>query len=337
MAESAEAGAEEGNVTTADNPLQPFLQKHGVLLLDGGLATTLEAVGHSLQDDLWSARLLLEDPQAIRQVHEVFLHAGADCILTASYQASLAGFRKRGLSEAAAAEVLRISVRLGQQARSAVLQARQASARSAALWPGPAPLVAASVGPYGAALADGSEYHGDYGVTSATLRDFHESRWQILAASGADLLACETIPSHQEVQVLLEMFRATPSVYGWISVTCRDGAALRDGSALRDVFAAVDGIDNLVAVAVNCTAPRFIASCIREMRRVTAKPILVYPNAGERYDARRRTWVADDATPDWSQLARQWRALGAQGIGGCCRVGPDAIRSIRNALVPPST
>jgi len=320
-------------VTTGTSPLQPFLEEHGVVIVDGGLATALESRGHVLQDDLWSARLLLEEPAAIRAVHRAYLDAGADCILTASYQATLQGFQRRGLSQMAAEQLLRLSVELAVEARSDWQQSRPVTVPAGASPRRLMPLVAASIGPYGASLADGSEYHGNYGLTDAALRDFHLRRWEILASSQADLLACETIPSWQEVQVLLELLRRTPSSWGWMSVTCRDGTQLRDGSALVEVFASADQYDNLAAVGVNCTSPRFMASCIREIRRVTRKPIVVYPNSGEHFDEKRRTWSEADTAPDWAQVARQWRALGAQGIGGCCRVGPAQIRSMRAALL----
>ena len=322
---------------TTTNPFLPFLDRNGTILLDGGLATTLEAAGYSLQDDLWSARLLLEDPQAIRGVHEAFLRAGADCIVTASYQATIAGFRARGLSESEAEFLLQLSVQLGLDAREAFVRTRETSATTShtdAL----APLVAASIGPYGASLADGSEYHGSYGLTDGALTRFHEGRWGLLAASRADLLACETIPSKQEVYVLLELLRQSASSYAWLSVTCQDGKHLRDGSALADVFEGADDLDNLVAVGVNCTAPQHVASCIREIRSVTHKTIIVYPNSGENFDATQRSWVkGDDTVVDWGVVARQWLSLGAQGVGGCCRVGPAEVRAMHQALNPESS
>jgi len=325
-------------VTSSSNPLAPFLQRNGVVLLDGGLATALEAAGHVLRDDLWSARLLIEDPDAIRSVHEAYLNAGADCILTASYQATLEGFLRRGLSQVKAEELLLLSVQLAMDARTAVLNGPHRTAVEQGTQSRPIPLVAASIGPYGASLADGSEYHGAYGISDAALADFHQRRWEILTRSQADLLACETIPSHQELRVLLELVRLTPGSWAWVSVTCRDGERLRDGSPLREVLAQVDHIHNLAAVGVNCTAPRHIASCIREIRHVTRKPIVVYPNSGAHYDEKRRTWVegpvdGHEEAIDWQQAAVQWRVLGAQGIGGCCRVGPAAIASMRTALM----
>lgn len=321
-------------MTGLRSPLQPFFDQAGVLLMDGGLATALEAAGHSLQDDLWSARLLMEDPLAIRSVHEAYLQAGADCILTASYQATLEGFRRRGVSEAHGEDLLRLSVQLALDARRDWLLSAERESSPGQKVRRLRPVVAASIGPYGASLADGSEYHGVYGLSDAALGDFHERRWKLLAASPADLLACETIPSRQEVRVLLELLRLSPDVYAWISVTCRDGTQLRDGAPLREVFADVDRLENLAAVGVNCTAPRYIPSCIREIRHVTQKPILVYPNSGELFDEKSRAWVAGDAAPDWGEASVRWRALGASAVGGCCRVGPAEIRHMREALFP---
>jgi homocysteine S-methyltransferase len=311
----------------AMNPISEFVQHQGVLVLDGGLATALESRGYDLDDELWSAKILLEAPDAIRQVHLDFLAAGADCIATSSYQASLPGFRKRGLSDREGVELLRLSVRLAVEARDA-------------FWGEPGnrrgrlrPLVAASVGPYGAFLADGSEYTGRYGIDDDELLAFHRSRWHLLADSQADLLACETIPSRQEADVLMRLLRETPERWAWMSFSCRDGAHLSDGSPLVDVARACDAEPRVAAVGINCTRPEFISSLITEAREATEKPVIVYPNSGERYDAEHKTWSAGPPRVDWGETSVEWARLGANGIGGCCRVGPEEIAQMRRQLV----
>ncbi|MFQ5505658.1 MAG: homocysteine S-methyltransferase [Planctomycetota bacterium] len=311
----------------APNPILEFVERQGVMVLDGGLATTLEARGHALDDALWSARLLLDAPDAIRSLHRDFLEAGADCITSASYQASLAGFAERGLSEAHGVELLEDSVRLAVEARDAFWG--DEAGRGSRL----RPLVAASVGPYGAFLADGSEYTGRYGIGDVELRTFHRERWHVLAESRADLLACETIPSGQEAEVLLGLLGETPGRWAWLSFSCRDGAHLSDGSRLSDVARLCDAVPDVAGVGINCTAPELVSPLLGEARRATGKPILVYPNSGERYDVVRRIWLGDSGSTDWAAACAEWSRLGAAAIGGCCRVGPADIGAMRRQLV----
>ncbi len=302
----------------------------GPLLLDGGLATALEAKGFDLDDPLWSARLLLEAPEAIREVHTDFLEAGADVIATVSYQASLPGFEARGIDRTEGLRLLDLATELAVEARDAFWAAEDNR-------PGRRrPLVAASVGPYGAYLADGSEYRGDYGVGRDELYDFHRERWLRFAASAADLIACETIPSAVEANVLVELLGQTPDTDAWISFSCPDGQHISDGTRIAEVAAACDGTPNLVALGVNCTRPRHIASLIGELRAATELPILVYPNAGEDYDATTRSWVTvsegDAAGAVLSGLAAGWVEAGASGVGGCCRVTAGDIRTLATGL-----
>lgn len=315
-----------GSGTRGENPLERLVREQGFFVLDGGLATTLEARGFDLDDPLWSARVLLEAPGAIRRVHLDFLAAGADCIVTSSYQATLEGFRRRGLGETEAEELLRRSVRLGLEARDAFWsEPRNREGRLR-------PLVAASVGPYGAYLADGSEYTGDYDLDDEGLYAFHRRRWQILADAGADLLACETLPSRREARVLLGLLEESPGTWAWMSFSCRDGTRLNDGSRFEAVVRDCEAATGVAAVGVNCTSPRHVSSLIDEARRVTDRLLLVYPNSGETWDASAKTWSADPTSLDRGAAAREWHEAGAAGIGGCCRVAPDDIARVRGAL-----
>jgi homocysteine S-methyltransferase len=308
------------------NPLARIIESQGFLVLDGGLATSLETAGHDLNDDLWSAKVLLEEPGAIKQAHLDFLRAGADCIATASYQASFPGFRRRGLSDSEIERLLHLSVDLAVEARDAFWADHTNR-------PGrQRPLVAASIGPYGAFLADGSEYKGRYELGDEGLREFHEDRWRLLAESRADLLACETIPSRREAGVLRALIRETPGAWGWMSFSCRDGKQLSDGTRLEDVARDCDVEPRLAALGINCTHPEFIESLIGEARRGTTKPILVYPNQGEGYDPVTKTWTDAAQRIDWHQAAAGWAQLGAAGVGGCCRVGPEDLVALRAGL-----
>ena len=309
------------------NPIAEYVQRQGVMVLDGGLATTLEARGHDLNDELWSAKVLLESPEAIRDVSMEFLAAGADCIATVTYQASLAGFEKRGLSEREGAELLRESVRIAVEARDAFWNEphnREGRRR---------PLVAASIGPYGAFLADGSEYTGDYGIDEDQLYAFHYQRWHILAESDADLMACETIPSGPETSVLLRLLRETPDRWAWLSFSCGDESHLCDGSALMDIVRLCDAEERVAAIGMNCMAPESVTQMILVARSATEKPIIVYPNSGERYNVDGRVWEGAPDRIEWAEAAVEWSRLGAAAIGGCCRVGPNDIAEIRRRLV----
>jgi homocysteine S-methyltransferase len=308
------------------NPIQPFLDQSGVFIVDGGLATELERLGANIDDDLWSARLLLDDPQLIRRVHAAYLWAGADCIITSTYQATVPGFMSRGLTEAQAEELIRSSVQLAVEERDIFWVAQDDGIQEQL----PRPLVAASVGPYAAYLADGSEYTGVYDLDSGGLREFHRRRWQILAQSGADLLACETIPNFQEAEAMAGLLKETPDRYAWFSFSCRDGRHIYDGTPVAECAAFLDQFERVAAVGVNCTAPRFIPSLIEEIRAVTELPVIVYPNSGETYRVADRRWEGESRPAEFGTMSREWRKQGAACIGGCCRTTPDHIRQIRD-------
>ncbi|KPK59718.1 MAG: homocysteine methyltransferase, partial [Gemmatimonas sp. SG8_38_2] len=284
-----------------------------------------------LDDELWSASVLLEQPDLIRRVHLDFLESGADCITSATYQATVGGFCRRGLSESEGIELLRRSVDLAIEAREAFWGRNEN--RSGRL----RPLVAASVGPYGAYLADGSEYTGLYEISDGDLYGFHRDRWHILANCGADLLACETIPSRQEAQVFIRLLEETPATWAWLSFTCCDAMHLRDGSRLVDAARVCDTQPRVAAMGVNCTSPELISPLIAELGRVTDKPIIVYPNSGERYDPLRKDWLDTPTGIDWQEAAGGWARSGASVIGGCCRVPPETIAGMRRGLVTVSS
>ncbi|NNK64741.1 MAG: homocysteine S-methyltransferase [Gemmatimonadetes bacterium] len=310
----------------AQNPFLPTSAQDPPWILDGGLATTLESRGFDLDDPLWSARVLLEDPAAIRAAHRDFLAAGADIVTTASYQASVEGFQARGLSRHEAAAALRRSVELALEARDGFWSeaANRAGRRS--------PLVAASVGPYGAFLADGSEYTGRYPVGPDGLREFHRARWRILADTAAELLACETIPSGVEVHVLLGLMEETPSKAAWLSLSCDDATHLRDRTPIAEVARRADTVPNLVAIGANCTDAHAIAPILRELRRHSSKPLIAYPNGGGDYAVDTRSWGSPAATEEWLAGAPAWVEIGARVVGGCCRIDPARITTLRHRL-----
>lgn len=310
----------------ADDPLRPFLSAPAGLVLDGGLATELERAGFDLAHPLWSARLLRERPEAIAAVHRAYLDAGADCITTASYQATVEGFRREGATTAEAEAFLRRSVSLAVAVRDAFWA-------EAGREPGRArPLVAASIGPYGAYLANGSEYTGEYDRDEAGLVAFHRDRMQLLVDAGPDLLACETIPSAVEARALARLLAERPGARAWVSFSCRDGSRLCDGTSFADSVRAVAELPQVMAVGVNCTAPSHVEDLLRAAAAVTAKPLVAYPNSGETYDAAAKAWRGLVDPADWGARGRAWRAAGARLVGGCCRTGPDHIRALRATL-----
>ncbi|RLE22410.1 MAG: homocysteine S-methyltransferase [Acidobacteria bacterium] len=313
---------------TSTNPLSAIIEKQGRVILDGGLATALEERGHNLDDPLWSARLLIEKPESIHQVHVDYLKAGADCITTSSYQASLQGFSARGLDEADGHKLLRLSTTLAIEARDSFWS--RPENRQGRL----CPLVAASIGPYGAYLTDGSEYNGAYSIDDDSLYEFHRDRWQVLASSPADLLACETLPSLREARVLLQLLQETPGRWAWVSFSCRDGLHLSDGTPFVDAVQTCSTAPGVAAVGINCTAPQFISSLIEQARGATDLPVIVYPNSGEVYSPVSKRWHSASDTTAWIDDAARWHDLGASGIGGCCRVGPRTITELRHRLLP---
>lgn len=306
---------------------EQLLQKRLPIVLDGGLATELESQGMRLTTDLWSAALLKANPQAIVDAHRAYLEAGAQCIISASYQASRKGLMSRGLSTWEADQLIAGSVALAKRARNEFL-ANHADETLV-------PIIAASVGPYGATLHDGSEYTGNYDLDEAGLSNFHRDRLLLLDRSGADVLACETIPSIVEAHALAGLLQdvETPA---WISFSCRDATHLCDGTPIRTAAELFRNHPKVLAVGVNCTPPEFISSLIGELKPVLSdKPIVVYPNSGETYQADDNSWHGFVSPESCAASAMEWQQAGAQLIGGCCRVGPDQIRAIREQLFPP--
>ena len=298
------------------------LRRGRPILLDGGLATQLEAQGNDLSDTLWSARLLIEAPEEIIAAHLAFYRAGARVATTASYQATFEGFAARGLDKAAAEGLLRRSVELAAEARD----------RATAEGIDEELFIAASVGPYGAMLADGSEYRGYDGRTVAELRDFHRDRLHVLASTGADVLAVETIPETTEAEAVAQLLGELPGTAAWISFTCADGSRLRSGAPIEEGISAVADAPGVVAVGVNCTAPEHVEELIGRIRAATSLPIVVYPNSGEGWDAVERRWTAGAGGRVDGEVAVRWRTSGATLVGGCCRVSPSQIQAMGEAI-----
>jgi homocysteine S-methyltransferase len=299
----------------------------GLQVLDGGLATELEAAGCDISGPLWSGQVLREHPEKIEAVHLAYLQAGADCISTASYQLSREGFREIGLTDAEAIEALRLSVHLAEHACTLF---HQRSRRP--VW------LAASLGPYGAALHNGAEYHGNYQLHHADLVAFHLRRIRALATTKADFLLFETVPSLDEANAIVAALAGAPDIAAAISFTCRDEQQTAHGEDIADCAAALEKCEQIIAIGINCLSPALVIPLVRRLRSFTTRKVAVYPNSGEQWDAATRHWTPGSTSSEhasaenWRTHARKWRDAGADWIGGCCRTGPAHIRAIRQAL-----
>ncbi|MFE9965493.1 homocysteine S-methyltransferase [Streptomyces sp. NPDC005133] len=300
-----------------DRPVAAALAESTVLL-DGGLSNQLEAQGCDLSDELWSARLLLDEDRQIEAAHRAYVRAGAQVLITSGYQATFEGFARRGIGRDRAAELF---------ARSVELARRAGGATDREIW------VAASVGPYGAMLADGSEYRGRYGLSVRELERFHRPRIEALAAAGPDVLALETVPDVDEAEALLRAVEGC-GLPVWLSYSVA-GDRTRAGQRLEKAFALAAGHERVVAVGVNCCDPADADRAVETAAEVTGKPVVVYPNSGERWDSEDRVWTGG-ATFDPGRV-RGWQVAGARLVGGCCRVGPASIAKLAELLAAEGT
>ncbi|MDA8489901.1 homocysteine S-methyltransferase [Kluyvera sp. Awk 3] len=305
-----------------NNPLTAILNDRPFVLLDGAMATELEARGCDLADSLWSAKVLMENPQLIYDVHLDYFRAGAQVAITASYQATPDGFAARGLDETQSRALIIKSVELARQARDAY-RAENPAAYGL--------LIAGSVGPYGAYLADGSEYRGDYQRSAQVFQDFHRPRVEALLDGGVDLLACETLPSFDEIRALAQLLTEYPVAQAWFSFTLRDAQHLSDGTPLRDVLALLADYPQILAVGINCIALEKTVEALEYLHSLTPLPLVVYPNSGEHYDAVSKTWHHHgEACATLEGYLPQWLAAGAKLIGGCCRTTPKDIAALKS-------
>jgi homocysteine S-methyltransferase len=283
-----------------------------LVVLDGALASELERDGYDLDDPLWSARTLIERPEAIVAVHRRYVEAGADIITTASYQATVPGLLRRGLSRADALDVLRTAGTLARQACDGAPRSVR---------------VAGSLGPYGASLADGSEYRGAYGLSEHALVDFHRERAEIVSTT-VDLLAFETIPDATEAKAIGRLL-AEPGLPAWVSFSIASARTLRDGTPLAEAVQAVEGSERIFAIGVNCCPPTLVGDALSTLREATGRPLIVYPNSGEGWDARDHRWTGDALDEHGIfELAEGWMRQGASIIGGCCRTTPALTRQL---------
>src|SRR5271165_4853429 len=300
---------------------QSQLDLRTLRVLDGGMASELECRGFDISGPLWSAHVLDTSPLAIAEVHLDYLRAGADCISTVSYQISASGYAELGRPATDAACALRQSVAIAEAARG---QYRKEDCRPV--------FIAASLGPYGAVLHNGAEFHGRYDISVDELVAFHSERLAVIADTNVDLVALETVPSLEEARAIAAALEKFPAISAWVSFTCKDAAHVAHGERLAECITALSDLPQVIAVGINCTAPNLVGALIGEARTATTKPILVYPNSGELWDAKNRRWYGSANVSEFAQLARTWYSAGAHAVGGCCRTTPAHIRAVREAL-----
>ncbi len=301
--------------------LNEILEKLKMMVLDGAMATELETMGCDLNDALWSAKVLAEAPELIRKVHLSYFEAGADCGTSASYQATIPGFLKKGYSVEQSEELIRRSMRQLISARDEWW--KNGGENSGRIYP----VVSGAVGPYGAYLADGSEYRGCYGINKEELKRFHFRRMELLLEAGSEIFAMETIPALEEAMALAELTEELDAQC-FVSFSCKNGTDISEGTPIRDCARALNNFKCVKAVGINCTAPQFVKSLIEEVRKGTDKHVIVYPNSGEQYDPHTKTWHGDKSGKTYGQWAREWMESGADIIGGCCRTTPANIKEI---------
>lgn len=299
--------------------LTELLNTEKLVIVDGAMATELEARGCDINDELWSAKILMESPEIIEQVHYDYYDAGADIGISASYQATVPGFMKKGYTKKESEDLVKSSMEI-------LLKARERFAKNN---PDRKCLIAAAaVGPYGAYLADGSEYRGDYTAERDKLYDFHKERMCLLAAAGAEIFACETLPCLWEAEIILGIAKEL-DIPCWFSFSCKDSDSICDGTPITACAERMGKEDIVKAVGVNCTHPEHISGLIKNIKASCTKPVIVYPNKGEEYDAVRKIWLGARDGKSFGDWTKQWYSDGAGIIGGCCRTSPADIAEVK--------
>lgn len=310
------------------NLFEQILEKQKAIIIDGALGTQIQKNGYDVNDSLWSAKYLDENPEVIKEVHIQYLEIGADIIITSSYQASIEGFIKKGFSKEKAYELIRLSINIAKDSRDEFwnsLDNKQNRIK---------PLVAASIGPYGAYLADGSEYTGKYGISSKELKEFHKNRLEIILSCKPDLLAIETMPLLDEVKIIVELLKGFEEIPSWITFSAKNENITNANDDIKECMKYLENQKHISAVGINCTAPQYIPVLIKNISSVCSKPIVVYPNGGSVYNPITKFWEKGEISPkEYAKLAHLWYQSGARLIGGCCLTSPDEIKEIRNILI----
>jgi len=310
------------------NQLKKILKKQKILILDGALGTRLQEKGFDLNDPLWSAKFLNENPKVLQDIHEEYLQAGADCIISSTYQASIEGFAKKGFSKDEAEKLLILSIDIAKETRDKFWNKKINKVNRIK------PLVAASIGPYGAFLADGSEYTGKYNISLEKLKEFHKKRVKLIAKTNPDIFAVETIPTLEEAKILCELLKEYKNIPNWISFSAKDDCHINGGDKIEDCAKYIDSQKHISTIGINCTSPQYILTLIKKIRDISDKNIVVYPNGGSKYNPITKNWeksLTDEK--EYAKMALLWKQEGANIIGGCCQTGPKEIKELREVLL----
>jgi len=307
-----------------------LLEKQDYLILHGALGTELECQGYDVSGKLWSAEYLIRQPDIIEKIHESYILSGSDIVTTSAYQATIPGLMDYGLSKSDAENIIRSTVRIAKSARDkawAKIDANEKSKR-------PYPLISGDIGPYAAYLANGSEYTGKYNIDKEAIRSFHKPRIALLLEEGVDLLAVETIPNFIEAQVIAEILSEKyPKVEAYFSFTSQDGKSISDGTPIEEVATYCDKIPQILSMGLNCSLPKIYESGLKLFNKVTKKPLVTYPQSGEIFDKKTKTWFPPtEKLPTLLENTKYWHTLGAKIVGGCCRTHPCDIKILSQGL-----
>lgn len=309
------------------NIFQKILKTQNTIILDGALGTLMQEKGYNVSDSLWSARFLDENPNVIANIHKEYLQSGADCIITSSYQASIEGFLEKGFKKEKAIELIKLSIKIAIQTRDDFWDSLEDKRNRIK------PLVAASIGPYGAYLANGAEYTGVYGISDAKLKEFHKKRLELIVEEKPDIIACETLPSFKEAQILCEHLKKYKNIESWICFSAKDDLSTNAGDNIIEAAKFLDTQEHISAIGINCTHPKYIASLIKKFKDNSSKPIVVYPNGGSKYNPITKKWEKAQITAnEYVKMSQLWRASGATIIGGCCETGLEEIEALSKYL-----
>ena len=301
--------------------IDDFLKQGKLIVMDGAMGTELEKRGYNVSDALWSAKFLKENPDAIKQIHKDYMEAGANVVTCCSYQATIPGFMDAGYSEEEAEVLIRKSMEIALLAREEWWQ--ESGKEKGCEYP----VIAGDIGPYGAYLADGSEYSGAYDLTKEEYKDFHSKRINILKDAGAEIFAVETCPKLDEAKAVAELLEELDSDF-WVSFTVKTPGRISDGTPIKDVVECMNKYSHIKAIGVNCVAPEIVEDIILNLRKESDIPICVYPNSGEVYDGINKVWNGAPDGISFAQRAKKWQIAGARFIGGCCRTSPDDIKEV---------
>jgi len=310
------------------NLFKQLLENQREIIIEGDLGTQIQKNGYDVNDSLWSAKYLDENPDVIKEVHRQYLEAGADIIITSSYQASLEGFIKKGFLKEKAIDLMKLSINIALETRDEFWKNYEEKDKRIK------PLVAASIGPYGAYLADGSEYTGKYGISDEELSDFHRKRLEILISTSPDILAIETMPLLSEVKIIVKLLKEFNKIPTWVTFSAKNESTTNANDDIKECMSFLENEDCISAVGINCTAPQYIPKLIENIKLVSTKPIVVYPNGGSKYNPILKVWEKGEISAlEYSKLSHLWFQKGAQIIGGCCETTPKEILNIRERLL----